>query len=337
VSTVASSVAGPCALLVEELTVTYGSSRGVEAITLEVPAGQVTGLLGPNGAGKTTLLRVALDLVHPTSGSVRILDTDSTDPRARERVTYLPGDLLLPGRLSGWSALRRYTAARGGLDRDRVVELADRLDLDLDRPVGQLSKGNRQKIGLVLAFAPESALLLLDEPTSGLDPLLQREFAALLRESVADGAAVVLSSHVLSELEGLADRVAVLRDGLLVAVETIADLRARAAATVRIRFATGEQANAFASQVVAQRVDQHGEWVNVAFTGDIDPFDKLTQLRPILVTRGISIEVIKAGATKCVGPSLSPTEPLGFKCSLELFDKVRIAPVGIIPIFGQVV
>jgi len=261
---------------VKSLTVSYGRARGVSGITLDVPTGQVTGLLGPNGAGKTTLLRAALDLVHPTSGSVRIFGVDSTRPGAREQIAYLPGDLLLPGRLTGWSVLRRYTAARGGLSHDRVVDLAQRLDLDLSRPVGQLSKGNRQKVGLIMAFASESRLLLLDEPTSGLDPLLQREFATLVRESITEGAAVLLSSHVLSELEGLADRVAVLRDGELVALESIADLRARAASMIRLRFASDEQARGFASRVVAESIDQQndGVTVNVTFTGDVDSIIK---------------------------------------------------------------
>lgn len=261
---------------VESLTVSYGRARGVSGITLDVPTGQVTGLLGPNGAGKTTLLRAALDLVHPNSGSVRIFGVDSTCPGARKQIAYLPGDLLLPGRLTGWSVLRRYTAARGGLSHDRVVDLAQRLDLDLSRPVGQLSKGNRQKVGLVMAFASESRLLLLDEPTSGLDPLLQREFATLVRESITEGAAVLLSSHVLSELEGLADRVAVLRDGELVALESIADLRARAASMIRLRFASDEQARGFASRVVAESIDQQndGVTVNVTFTGDVDSIIK---------------------------------------------------------------
>lgn len=264
------------AMRVDDLTVTYGKARGIEGINLEVPAGEVTGLLGPNGAGKTTLLRAALDLVHPTSGSVRIWGVESTDPRAREQISYLPGDLLLPGRLTGWSALRRYSAARGGLNHERVVELAQRLDLDLSRPVGQLSKGNRQKVGLILAFAPQSTLLFLDEPTSGLDPLLQREFAALVRESITSGAGVLLSSHVLSELEGLADRVAVLRDGALVALESIIDLRARAASMICLRFASDEQARGFISSVIAESVDQQddGVTVNVTFTGDVDSIIK---------------------------------------------------------------
>lgn len=268
------SVTGRAVLRVKSLTVMYGAVRGIEDVNLDVFAGSVTGLLGPNGAGKTTLLRAALDLVHPTTGSVHILGVDSTDPHARRDVAYLPGDLILPGRLSGWATISRYSASRGPLDSDRVEELARRLDLDLDRPVGQLSKGNRQKIGLVLAFAPRARVLLLDEPTSGLDPLLQREFASLVAEAVRDGSGIVLSSHVLSELEGLADRVAVMRGGSLIAIESIADLRQRATTTIRIQLSSSEQAQRFASTLPQERaqaaVEADSQWVSVHFSGDID-------------------------------------------------------------------
>lgn len=262
------------ALSVDHLTVTYGTARGVQDICLDVTGGEVTGLLGPNGAGKTTLLRAALDLVHPSSGTVRILGIESTDPRARQQITYLPGDLVLPGRLTGWSVLRRYTAARGHIDHARITALAERLELDLSRPVGELSKGNRQKIGLVLAFAPPAKLLLLDEPTSGLDPLLQRVFGDLVHEVVTEGAAVLLSSHVLSELEGLADRVAVVRDGFLVTDRSIDELRAQASSTVRLRFIDENQAHGFAQSTVGADVHVDGDWVVVTFTGDVDPIVK---------------------------------------------------------------
>ncbi len=186
----------------------YGSARGIEDVSLTVRAGQVAGLLGPNGSGKTTLLRAVLDLVHPQQGSIDIVTTSSKDRRARANVAYLPGDLSLPGRLTGKALLRRFSAAGGGLDPTRVESLTKRLGVDLTRPVGTLSKGNRQKVGLVLAFAKNARVLLLDEPTSGLDPLLQREFAVLVDEVTKDGTAVVLSSHVMSELEDLGDRVA---------------------------------------------------------------------------------------------------------------------------------
>lgn len=258
-----------------DLTVMYGSARGIVGIDIEVPAAGVTGLLGPNGSGKTTLLRAALDLVHPTSGEVRILGHPSRSPKARAEVAYLPGDLLLPGQLTGWGVLRRYTVARGELDRSRVTDLADRLDLDLNRRVDQLSKGNRQKIGLMLAFAPRARLLLLDEPTSGLDPLLQREFSALVRESVGAGVAVVLSSHVLFEQENLADRVAVLRSGELVAVETTHELRSRAQGRLRIELASDEEARSLAADLAPiSSVTTDGCWVIVSHIGDVDPVIK---------------------------------------------------------------
>jgi len=263
------------ALRAIDLTVSYGSARGISGIDLDVPVTGVTGLLGPNGAGKSTLLRAALDLVHPTRGEIRVLGVSSRLPQAREEIAYLPGDLILPGQLSGWSVLRRFTAGRGQLDTERVRALASRLDLDLDRRVGQLSKGNRQKIGLVLAFAPRARLLLLDEPTSGLDPLLQREFGELVDEAVSNEVAVVLSSHVLSELEGLADRVAVLRSGQLVAFESTSDLRSRARRVLRLEMASQQDAAALAHDLQGQeRVDIENVSVVVTYAGDVDPIIK---------------------------------------------------------------
>lgn len=267
--------AGPLALEAVDLTVSYGSARGIVDVDLEVPVAGVTGLLGPNGAGKSTLLRAALDLVHPTRGEMKVLGVSSREPRARANLAYLPGDLILPGQLNGWSVLRRFTAGRGHLDESRVRALAARLDLDLDRRVGQLSKGNRQKIGLVLAFAPQAHLLLLDEPTSGLDPLLQREFGDLVHEAVRDGVSVVLSSHVLSELEGLADRVAVMRGGALVAFESTDELRARARRIIRLQMASSDEAQSLARELQhLERVDVDGTHVTVTYSGNVDPIIK---------------------------------------------------------------
>jgi ABC-2 type transport system ATP-binding protein len=166
-----------------------------------------------------------LDLVQVTSGAITLLDRPATDPASRGAVTYLPGDLTLPKRLTGRQVLSRFTAGRPPLDPNVVSQLADAFGIDLDRRIGALSKGNRQKVGLLLALAPRTPLLLLDEPTSGLDPLVQQTFAELLAARSAEGATVMLSSHVLSELEHLAHRVAVLRDGALVAVESIRALQ----------------------------------------------------------------------------------------------------------------
>ena len=271
------SAAGHPALSVDSLTVMYGSARGIEDVSLDVPAGAVTGLLGPNGSGKTTLLRAVLDLVHPTKGTVSIAQTDSRSFQARARVAYLPGELSFPSRLSGYQLIRRYSSALGGLERSKVDALADRLGISLDRPVGTLSRGNRQKVGLILVFARDADLLLLDEPTSGLDPLLQIEFAELVAESVAAGSAVVLSSHVLSELEDLAHRVAVLREGRLVALESIESLRARARQRLRIRFADTQMAALAAESLVgidAAEYEVIDNAIEVTFTGEADPVVK---------------------------------------------------------------
>lgn len=213
------------------LTTSYGRqrSRGIVDVDLTVVAGQVMGLVGANGAGKTTLMRTMLDFVRPTSGSLRLLGMDSrADSLAiRRRTTYLPGELVLPPRLTGRGVVERYLSARTEVSSDRVAKLCAALELDLDRAVGDLSKGNRQKLGLLLAFAPAADLLVLDEPTSGLDPLLQRTFADLVAEAAARGAAVLLSSHVMAEVEQVADSVALMRDGCIVTVEPIAGLLAR--------------------------------------------------------------------------------------------------------------
>ena len=214
-----------------DLTTSYGRrrSRGIVDVDLTVQAGQVMGLVGVNGAGKTTLMRTMLDFIRPTSGTLRLLGMDRpVDSLAiRRRTTYLPGELVLPARLTGHGVVERYLSARPDVDTARVTTLAGDLEFDLGRAVGDLSKGNRQKLGLLLAFAPAADLLVLDEPTSGLDPLLQRQFADLVADAAARGAAVLLSSHVMAEVEQVASSVALMREGRVVTVEPLASLLAR--------------------------------------------------------------------------------------------------------------
>jgi ABC-2 type transport system ATP-binding protein len=226
---------------VERLTKSYHGARGVVDVDLEVRRGEVLGLLGPNGAGKTTLLRTLLDLIRPTSGSISVMGLDShrDSVAVRRTLSYLPGELSLPARLTARDVVRLYTSSRGPVDAARVERLAARFGLELDRRVGDLSKGNKQKVAVVLAFAPEVELLVLDEPTSGLDPLLQRTFRDVVRETVADGRTVLLSSHVMEEVEHLADRVALMREGHVVAVDTVAALKSHASREVRVRFGEG--------------------------------------------------------------------------------------------------
>ncbi|MGH9004235.1 MAG: ABC transporter ATP-binding protein, partial [Acidimicrobiia bacterium] len=211
-----------------QLTKRFGSLTAVDSLDLEVRRGEIFGYLGPNGAGKTTTIRLCLDFLRPTSGSLRVLDGTGRDPAVRRRTGYLPGDLKLDPRYTANDVLEFYGRLRGGLDQALVADLLERFDLDPTRPAGELSTGNRRKIGIVQAFAHRPELLILDEPTSGLDPLLQHEFQQVLRRAVADGATVFLSSHVLPEVEALAHRVGILRQGRLVAVAGIDELRAQA-------------------------------------------------------------------------------------------------------------
>jgi ABC-2 type transport system ATP-binding protein len=214
---------------VRGLTKHFRGGGGVSDITLDVPQGEVFGFLGPNGAGKTTTIRLLLDLIRPDAGQIHLFGLDSRRDSVaiRRRIGYLPGDLVLYERLTPRELLMHFAHLRGGPTWSEIATLADRFALELDRPIRALSKGNRQKVGLVQAFMGDPQLLLLDEPTSGLDPIVQHQVHLLLREVVADGRTVFLSSHVLSEVSQVADRVGLIRDGRLVAVERVTELRRR--------------------------------------------------------------------------------------------------------------
>lgn len=227
------------AIELTELTKMYGARRGLTGLTLAVRRGEVFGYLGPNGAGKSTTIRLLLDLIRPTSGTARVLGMyPRTDAVAlHRRIGYLAGDFVVDGRQKAGECLAFLASLRGGVPATRVIDLADRLDLDLNARVKSLSKGNRQKVGLVQAFMHQPELLILDEPTSGLDPLVQQTFLDMVIEAKAAGQTVFMSSHIMSEVEAVADRVAIIREGRLVALDTVADLRARSFLTVRITFA----------------------------------------------------------------------------------------------------
>jgi ABC-2 type transport system ATP-binding protein len=223
----------------EGLAKSYGHTRALRGLDLQVRAGEVFGFLGPNGAGKTTTIRVLLDLIRADSGTAQVLglDTRADTVAVRRQVGYLPGDFLVDGRQSAGELLTYLGNLRGGVPRSRISSLAERLDLDLRPRIRTLSKGNRQKVGLVQAFMHTPALLILDEPTSGLDPFLQQAFTEMAREVVADGRTVFMSSHVMSEVQRTSDRVGVIRDGVLVAVEEVEALLESSTRHVEIRFA----------------------------------------------------------------------------------------------------
>jgi ABC-2 type transport system ATP-binding protein len=227
------------AIETERLTKFYGSDRGIEDVTLAVEPGEVFGFLGPNGAGKTTTIRTLLDLLHPTRGGARLFGLDSRRDSVaiRARLGNLPGDFGYANHATGREALRLVARLRGIAELDRAETLARRFRADLDRPFGQLSRGNRQKIGLILAVFHRPELLIFDEPTSGLDPLMQEEFLSLVREERERGCAVFLSSHELDEVERVCDRVGIIREGSLIAVERVADMLGKTQRRVTVEFA----------------------------------------------------------------------------------------------------
>jgi ABC-2 type transport system ATP-binding protein len=268
--------AATTAIRTEALTKRYGTVVGVEELDLSVRTGEIFGFLGPNGAGKSTTIRCLLDLIRPTSGAAEVL---GLDPRAdgvglRRRIGYLPGELALPDDLTVGQTLRWYAALRGGVDSAVIEHLCERFSLDRTRRNRALSTGNRQKVGLVVAFMGEPDLLILDEPTRGLDPLIQHEFNRLVGEVRAEGRTIFLSSHILDEVEAVADRVGIIRRGRLVAVDTIEDLRARTARKVEIRFASTVPPDVFADLPGVQAAEGEGPIVRLLVDGDMDALVK---------------------------------------------------------------
>lgn len=259
------------AIKTEKLTKHYGDFPALVDLDLEVRVGEVFGFLGPNGAGKTTTIRTILDEIRPTSGKATILGMDShaQSVELRHHIGYVPGDLAMYPNLTGRDTITYFANLRGGVDWDYVESLADRLDADLSKKVGDLSSGNRQKVGLIQAFMNKPAVLIMDEPSSGLDPLVQREFQKMMREVVADGRTVFLSSHTLSEVQRIADRVGIIRHGRLIAVEGVADLRSKAIRTVTMVFAEPVNGTEFSGVPGVREVTVDNQHVSVSFDGQM--------------------------------------------------------------------
>jgi len=257
----------------EQLTKSYGEHRGIVEVDLQVPEGQVFGFLGPNGAGKTTTIRTVLDLIRPTSGRALVFGIDSTvDPVAiHRRVGYIPGEFSLYDRLTGGQTIQYFANLRGGVDAAYQRSLIERFEIDPKRKFKELSKGNKQKIGLVIALQHRPELLILDEPTSGLDPLVQQSFFELVREARTDGRTVFLSSHILSEVERTADRVAIIRDGRLVKVDSVEGLRDLAHHQVELRFSGPVPTAAFAALQGVSDVEADGQVLRLRVSGPITP------------------------------------------------------------------
>lgn len=299
----------------------YGSHIAVHDLDLRVERGTIHGLIGPNGAGKTTTLRTLVDIIRPTSGSIRVLGEDPRGggARLRRRIGYVPGELRLDGRVTGHRMLSFYAGVSGPVDRTHVGELAERLGIDLRRPVRDLSKGNKQKLGLIQSFMHRPELLILDEPTSGLDPLIQREFLAMAREARDAGQTVLLSSHVLSEIQQTADEVSVLANGRIVAEGDVASLRLGSVRRIR---ATIEGADASTAHGFFERMPEVGDLeldardgillLRATVDGAIDPLIKALAR---FTVRELTVEEpdLEESVLRLYGPSSaspSPTPPL---------------------------
>jgi ABC-2 type transport system ATP-binding protein len=293
------------AILTEGLAKDYGRGRGLRRLDLEVRTGEIFGFLGPNGAGKTTTIRLLLDLIRPTGGHAQVLGLDSRAEglAARRRIGYLPGDLALPPRQTGAQLLDHLARLRGGVDRKLRDRLAERFGAELDRPVRQLSSGNRQKLGLVQAFMHEPELVILDEPIAGLDPLVQQEFHQLLAEVRSEGRTVFLSSHTLSEVERVTDRVAILRRGELVIVETIENLRAVAVQRLELDFAQRPALEQFRSLPGVRSAELQGCRLRVSVEGSVDALLKHAAQHEVLAVRSheADLEEIFLGFYRAAG------------------------------------
>ncbi len=232
----------------ENLTKDYGARRAITDVALEVREGEVFGYLGPNGAGKSTTIRILLDFIRATEGNAKVfgLDSRASSQDIRKRTAYLPGDVALYDRMTGRDLLAYFANLSGGVDTGLVERLSERLRCELDQPIRSLSRGNKQKLGLVQAFMHQSELIIMDEPSSGLDPLMQQEFYALVEEAKAEGRTVFISSHIMPEVERVCDRVGIIRRGELIAVEDIDTLKERAFHQMELYFSEPVPTEAFA-------------------------------------------------------------------------------------------
>jgi ABC-2 type transport system ATP-binding protein len=288
------------AIETDRLTKRYGRARGITDVSLRVERGEIFGFLGPNGAGKTTTIRTLLDFIRPTAGSARIfgLDTHRDYVQVHRRVGNLPGDLALDPRLTGEQVLEYSTHLRGGVPPGEITRLAERLDLDLRRRIREYSKGTRQKVGLILALMPRPDLLILDEPTGGLDPLVQQTLYELLEEVRADGRTIFFSSHVLPEVERLCDRVAIVREGELVAVESVDNLKSKAVRRIDVVLdnseASARAAESFKGVPGVQETQAIGSTVHIVVHGSLDALIKAASQFTVLnfVTYEPSLEEV---------------------------------------------
>jgi ABC-2 type transport system ATP-binding protein len=286
----------PPIIQTERLTKSYGVHRGIIDVDLTVNEGEVFGFLGPNGAGKTTTIRVLLDLIRPTSGVARVFGVASSDDPVtiHRRIGYLPGEFNLYDRLTGAETIEYFANLRGGLDRAYSAALVERLGLDPSRRFREYSKGNKQKVGLVCALQHRPELLILDEPTAGLDPLVQQTFNELLFEAKGQGRTAFISSHIISEVERTCDRVAIIRDGRIVRLDTVDALRELAAHEIELRFAEPVDPAPYAAVAGVTNLAVEGRTLRMLVTGPVAPVVRLAAAGHLVdfVSREPSLEEV---------------------------------------------
>jgi ABC-2 type transport system ATP-binding protein len=274
------------AIEVEQLTRYFGEHRGIEDLTFNVEEGEIFGFLGPNGAGKTVTIRNLMGFLRPTRGSARILGLDcwSQTRDVKAQVGYMPGDARFYEQMTGQEFLDFFAAFRGGQKHEeRTRQLIERLEVDVSRRIKHLSRGNRQKLLIVQALMHDTPVLILDEPSAGLDPLKQVDFLDLLREERSRGKTIFLSSHQLTEVERIADRVGIIRDGVLVAVEDVGSLKAVRERKMEITFGEAVERELFEPidgvRVLSQAADGH--FVELALRGELRPLLALLSSLPV--------------------------------------------------------
>ena len=282
----------------KNLSKRYGKSDfyALKDLTIQVHQGEIYGFLGPNGAGKSTAIRTLMNFLQPTSGKATILGYDIVKDSVaiKHSVGYLSGDISMYEKMTGNQLLDYVEDLQNTTNKTYRNDLVKRFKADVNKPLGDLSRGNRQKVGIIQAFMHKPDVLILDEPTSGLDPLMQEEFYQLLRETTKRGATVFASSHILSEVQRMCDRVGIIRNGQLVAERNIADLAIEAAQTFDITFAKKAPLSELKKVVGVQKVSQHGEITTVHLHGELSPLFALLAKHQVikLDSRHLDLEEI---------------------------------------------
>lgn len=255
----------------KNLTKFYGKNRGIKDVSITVNKGDIFGFLGPNGAGKSTTIRTIMDFIRPTSGSAIVfgMDCHKDSVAIRKRIGYIPGDFGLYGNMTGWKFLEYFGKVRGGFDPAAAREYARRMDIKLDRRMKEYSRGMRQKVAIIQAFMNNPDLIIMDEPTNGLDPLVQQSFMDMLRDKADGGTTIFMSSHILSEVEKACNRVAIIKDGCIVAEEKVDELRKKSGKILEVKFAEPLKKEIFYLPGITNVTSQNGTY-RMTVTGNLE-------------------------------------------------------------------